>query len=93
MKARPLLAICSFLVLSGCMVTTRPGGGVEFIPILPALVEVDMDDHYYHNNYHYFYSNERWYYSNARDGRRVELPRSHWPRETRRHDKRRGGHR
>ncbi len=39
--------------------------------------------YYGYNGYHYFYTGDRWYYSSARDGQRSELPRSHWPRETR----------
>jgi len=81
-------AICfislTVLMLCGCFVTGRPGGGVEIIPVLPAIVEVDMDSHYEYNGYHYFYTNDRWYYSNSRDGSRSELPRSRWPREIRR---------
>ena len=71
------------LMLGGCFVTGRPGGGVEIIPILPAIVEVDMDSHYEYSGYHYFYDNDRWYYSNSIGGSRRELPRSQWPREIR----------
>ena len=72
------------LMLSGCLMAARPGGGVEIVPFLPAIVEVDMDSHYEYSGYHYFYSNDRWYYSNSMGGSRRELPRNQWPKETRR---------
>jgi len=57
---------------------------MEVIPILPVILELDVDQPYYEQSgYHYFYSNDRWYYSDSRNGARRELPRSHWPRETR----------
>ena len=85
MKRRMIVPMCSVLVLAGCMVAPRPGGGLEIIPILPTIVELDVDSHYSHGGYHYFYTDDRWYYSTSRNGRRSELPRSHWPKETRRH--------
>jgi hypothetical protein len=84
MKTRMLVLMASILVLSACMVAPRPGGGLEIVPILPVVVELDTDSHYSHGGYHYFYSDDRWYYSTERNGSRSELPRSHWPRETRR---------
>lgn len=72
------------LVITGCMVESRPGGGLSIVPILPAVVEVDDDSYYAHDGYHYFYTEDRWYYATTRTGPRMELPRSHWPRETRR---------
>ena len=85
MQHRLVVLMCSVLMLSGCMVASRPGGGVEVIPILPAIVELDVEGHYAHSGYHYFYSDDRWYYSTTMSGPRSELPRSHWPRETRRY--------
>lgn len=84
MRSNVLVPLFSVLVLSGCMVAHRRGGGVEIVPILPVVVEIGTDDYYTQDGYHYFYTNEHWYYSDSRDGRRSELPRSHWPRETRR---------
>jgi hypothetical protein len=84
MRSKVMVPVFSLLLLSACMVTTRRDGGLEVIPILPTVVEIDSDNYYAHGGYHYFYDNERWYYSPTRDGRRSELPRSHWPRETRR---------
>jgi hypothetical protein len=80
MKILGLLA--SLLILSGCMVTARPGGGISVVPILPAVVELGDDSYYAQGGYHYYYTNDRWFYSNTRGGERMELPRSHWPRET-----------
>ena len=84
MRTALFVPACSLMILSACMVTSRPGGGVEIIPILPAIVELDVEGHYTHQGYHYFYAGDRWYYSNSLRGQRSELPRSHWPRETRR---------
>lgn len=84
MKNKVVVLMSSILMLSACIVVPRQGGGLTLIPILPAIVELDGDSHYVHGGYHYFYADERWYYSNTRNGQRSELPRSHWPRETRR---------
>lgn len=89
MKSKLVVLMASVVILAGCMVRSTPGGGVEVIPFLPAVVEIGDDSYYEQDGYHYFYSNDRWYYSNSRDGRRSELPRSHWPKETRH---RGGGH-
>jgi hypothetical protein len=85
MRSKLLLPVFSILMLSACMVAPRRGGGLEIVPILPAIVEVDSDNYYAHGGYHYYYTDDRWYYSSTRGGQRYELPRSHWPRETRRH--------
>jgi hypothetical protein len=77
------------LILSACMVSSRPGGGVEIVPFLPAIVEVDLDGYYAHSGHHYYHSNGLWYYSTTKGGARKELPRSHWPQETKRRDGRR----
>lgn len=89
MNRNIILPVFSLLVLGGCMVAPVRGGGLQVIPILPALVEVDYDNYYSHGGYHYFYNDDRWYYASSRNGRRSELPRSHWPKETRRrgHDR------
>ena len=84
MRSKAVLPVLSVLILSACVVAPRPGGGLQVIPILPAIVEVDSDNYYAHGGYHYFYTDDRWYYSSTRDGQRSELPRSHWPRETHR---------
>lgn len=84
MKSKMLVVTCSILMLSACLVAPNRRGGLDIIPILPAIVEVDSDSYYTHGGYHYFYTDDRWYYAETRDGRRMDLPRSHWPRETRR---------
>ena len=90
MKINILLPLVSTLVLTGCLVTPKRGGGLELVPILPITVEIGDEPYYEHQGYHYFYSNDRWHYSTTRNGPWTELPRSHWPKETRRrgHDDR-----
>jgi len=84
MNMKLLLLSSSIAVLTACMVAPRAGGGLEIVPILPAVVEIDDGAYYTQGGYHYFYTGDRWFYSSTRDGERRELPRSHWPRETRR---------
>ena len=84
MNRRILVLMSSAIILTGCLVAPRRGGGVELVPILPAIVEIGSDSYIAHGGYHYFYTNDRWYYSTTRDGQRMELPRSHWPKEIRR---------
>jgi hypothetical protein len=84
MKSWMLVPAASALLLTGCLVAPRPGGGLEMIPMLPAVVEIGPDAYVAHGGYHYFYANERWYYASSKNGERRELPRSHWPREVRR---------
>ncbi len=85
MRSMAMVSVFSILLLSACMVAPRSGGGLEIVPILPTIVEIGSDNYYAHDGYHYFYTNDRWYYSSTRNGQRSELPRSHWPKETRRH--------
>ncbi len=89
MKRGMLVLMSSALLLTGCLVAPRRGGGLEVIPVLPAIVEIGPDSYLAHGGYHYFYANERWYYATSRNGERRELPRSHWPRETRRRNEER----
>lgn len=86
MNRKLVVLMFSALVFSGCMVMHERGGSLQVIPILPAVVELDGDGYYAHGGYHYFYNHERWYYANSRNGARSVLPRSHWPRETRRRE-------
>lgn len=83
MRISVIVPMISALILSGCMVAPRRGGGVEIIPILPVTVEIGDESYYEYEGYHYFYVNDGWQYSATRNGPRRELPRSHWPRETR----------
>ena len=83
MKAKLVVLISSAFILTACMVAPRRGGGLEIIPILPVTVELEVEQPYYvQGGYHYFYSNDRWHYATSRNGPWAELPRSHWPRET-----------
>ncbi len=84
MKSKMIVLMSSAFLFSACMVAPRHGGGLTIIPILPTIVEIDDDAYYTQGGYHYFYTDDRWYYSDSRNGHRSELPRSHWPHETRR---------
>lgn len=76
----PLLA----LLLTACVVAP-PGhrSGVVVAPALPVIVELGVEPYYYQSGYHYYYDNSRWRYASSRSGPWVDLPRSHYPRETR----------
>jgi hypothetical protein len=82
--AAPLFA----LLLSACVVAPPGRGGVGVgigvtVPTLPLIVELGSDPYYVHGGYTYHYYNDRWRYANSRSGPWVDLPRSHYPRETR----------
>ena len=84
MKNTLIIPLFATLLLTGCVVTATPGGGLQVVPILPTVIELDAEQPYYEQNgYHYYYANDRWQYSSSRSGPWIELPRSHWPRETR----------
>jgi hypothetical protein len=100
-KTLVVAPLAAFL-LSACVVAPADHGrGVVLAPALPLIVELDVEPFYYQRGYHYYYSNNSWRYSNSRSGPWTDLPRSHYPRETRfkgradgqrgdRHDGRRG---
>jgi hypothetical protein len=70
------------LLLCGCVVT--PADRVVVAPALPGYVELEIGYPYYHQHgYYYYYDNSRWLYSNSRSGPWMDLPRSHYPKETR----------
>lgn len=72
------------LILSACVASPDyRSGGVVVAPVLPVVVRLGGDPYYYHSGYHYYYNNNIWRYSNARNGPWTNLPRSHYPRETR----------
>lgn len=77
------------LLLSACVVVPDgrgPGVGVSVgiaVPALPLIVELGSDGYYTQGGYVYFYDNSRWRYAQSRSGPWVDLPRSHYPRETR----------
>ena len=85
MNLKLLATLSSVLIMTSCLVAPNARGGVDIVPILPAVVELDVNDHYAHGGYHYYYNDDRWYYSQSMGGPRHELQRNHWPRETRRH--------
>lgn len=84
-----LLLVSSALLLAGCVVAPDPyydsysQPGVVVAPVLPEVVVLSGRPYYYHRGYHYFYDDGRWYYSRNQRDRWRELPRSHWPRDTR----------
>lgn len=76
----PLMA----LLLNACVVTpAHRGPGMVVAPALPIIVELDVEPYYYQGGYYYFYDNDNWRYSNSRSGPWTDLPRSHYPKETR----------
>lgn len=102
--SRLTLPLTLLLALGGCVVAPPgrgPGVGIGIgigiaVPTLPLVVELGADPYYSHGGYSYFYDNDRWRYAESRGGPWLELPRSHYPRETRYrgrsdgHDGRRG---
>ena len=87
MKSLPSLVfvvLFTAFMLAACVVSPGPGGyGVIVAPPLPAIVELDVEPYYYQSGFHYYYQNNSWLYSTERSGPRMELPRSHWPKEIR----------
>lgn len=87
--ALPLAA----LLLSACVVAPAGRGpavgiGVGLaVPALPLVVELSGDGYYVQGGYTYYYDNDRWRYAQSRSGPWVDLPRSHYPRETRYRDR------
>lgn len=63
------------------------GVGISVAPALPLVVELGPDPYYDQGGYTYFYDSGRWRYANSRSGPWVDLPRSHYPRETRFRDR------
>ena len=99
-----VVVLFSAFMLTACILSPGPGGyGVQVAPALPAVIELDVaQPYYYQSGYHYYYQNNNWQYSTERNGPRMELPRSHWPKEIRykgrgeqgggsRHEDQRGG--
>ena len=71
------------LLLTACRVTPAGGGSVVVAPALPVVVQLGTEPYYQQSGYHYYYNNDRWTYAQARSGPWQDLPRSHYPRETR----------
>ena len=87
MKRMLIVAPLAALLLSACVVAPVDQGpyghGFAVAPALPLVVELGVEPYYYQQGYHYRYDNNVWRYSNARSGPWADLPRSHYPRETR----------
>ncbi|MBU0483801.1 MAG: hypothetical protein KKB30_04740 [Proteobacteria bacterium] len=82
------------LAVTAMSMGRRPDVGVVVsIPLLPPLVDLREEPYYNHSGYYYHFNNERWYYSRSKGGPWADLPRDHYPKETRykgkkhRHDK------
>lgn len=71
------------LVLSACVVSPNHSRAVVVAPALPVVVELGAEPYYYQSGYYYYYDNDNWRYSNSKTGPWTNLPRSHYPRETR----------
>jgi len=71
---------------------------VFIAPVLPPVVVLEKAPYYSYRDFQYFYNNNRWYYSKSKNGPWTELPRDHYPKETRykgknwKHDQDRGDH-
>jgi len=79
---RMLVIVPLTALLCGCVVT--PADRVVVAPALPVYVELDVrEPYYYQHGYYYYYDNSHWHYSNSRSGPWTNLPRSHYPKETR----------
>ncbi len=94
MKHLVLVALCAALMLTACVIAPAPPGyEVEVAPPLPPVIDLGVEPYYYHSGYYYFYDHDYWRYSRSKSGPWQELPRSHWPKEIRRHggEEHRGG--
>jgi len=79
-----IVASLTALLLTACVVAPADhGSGMVMAPPLPLIVELGVEPYYYQSGYHYYYHNDRWSYSNSRSGPWMDLPRSHYPKETR----------
>lgn len=84
-----LMLVSSAGLFSGCVVPAdgyysdpyhRPG--VVVVPALPYTVNLYERPYYNYRGYYYFYNNQHWYYSRSQGGNWIELPRTHWPYDT-----------
>ncbi|TAK40450.1 MAG: hypothetical protein EPO27_20940 [Betaproteobacteria bacterium] len=79
-----IVAPLTALLLSACvLVPADHGPGMVVAPALPLIVELGVEPYYYQHGYYYHYDNNNWRYSSSRSGPWADLPRSHYPRETR----------
>lgn len=80
-----LVLLAAFITLSACVLVPagHRGPGVVLAPPLPAIVVLEEEPYYYNSGYHYYYNDDRWFYSKDRGGPWVDLPRGHYPKDTR----------
>ncbi|KAF0164244.1 MAG: hypothetical protein FD157_2198 [Rhodocyclaceae bacterium] len=84
MYRKLIVAPLAALLLSACVVAPAGHGpGMVVAPALPMIVELGTEPYYYQGGYHYYYQNNVWRYSNSRSGPWTDLPRNHYPKETR----------
>jgi hypothetical protein len=82
----PTIVMVCLLMACSAMAMGRRGPDVDVvlsIPLLPPIVELQTEPYYNHSGYYYHFDNERWYYSRSRGGPWADLPRDHYPKETR----------
>lgn len=79
-----ILAPLTALILSACVVAPADHPhGVVVAPALPSVVVLEAEPYYFQHGYYYYYDNHHWRYSSSRSGPWTDLPRSHYPKETR----------
>lgn len=84
MRKRVLVGLVAAWMLGGCLVVPGPRGEpVLVVPPLPPIVELDMEPLYFHGGFFYYFHDDRWSYGRSRSGPWADLPRDHYPRETR----------
>jgi hypothetical protein len=84
MKKILSLSVVAVALMAACaVVPSGRHGELALIPLLPPLVVLDTEPYYFQGGVHYYYSNDAWYYSKSRSGPWTDLPRGHYPKETR----------
>ena len=82
----PMVVILCWLIACSSMAMGRHGSKVAVvvsIPLLPPIVELHEEPYYYQSGYYYHYDRDRWYYARSKRGPWANLPRDHYPKETR----------
>jgi hypothetical protein len=82
MKKMLMIVPLTALLLSACIVAPPQPPRVVMAPALPVIVELHAEPYYYQHGYYYYYDNNYWRYSDSRSGPWTDLPRSHYPKET-----------
>lgn len=79
-----IVAPLTALLLNACVLApAERAPRMVVAPALPLIVELGVEPFYYQQGFHYYYDNSRWRYSNSRSGPWTDLPRRHYPKETR----------